>query len=46
MKLAHVKAGLLINFNVPLLKRGIRRFVLQTFFVSFVTFVVKIICSH
>ena len=28
MKLAHVKAGLLINFNVPLLKRGIRRFVL------------------
>ena len=28
MKLAHVKAGLLINFNVPLLKRGIKRFVM------------------
>lgn len=28
MKLAHVKAGLMINFNVPLLKKGIKRFVL------------------
>lgn len=28
MRLAKIKAGLLINFNVPLLKRGIRRFVL------------------
>lgn len=27
MKLARVKRGLLINFNVPLLKDGIRRFV-------------------
>lgn len=28
LKLAKVKAGLLINFNVPLLKDGIKRFVL------------------
>ena len=28
MRLAHVKVGLLINFNVPLLKRGIKRFLL------------------
>ena len=28
LKLARVKQGLLINFNVPLLKDGIRRFVL------------------
>ncbi len=28
LKLAKVKTGLLINFNVPLLKDGIRRFVL------------------
>jgi GxxExxY protein len=28
MKLAKVKIGLLINFNVPLLREGIRRFVL------------------
>jgi GxxExxY protein len=28
MKLARVKTGLLIDFNVPLLKDGIRRFVL------------------
>ncbi len=28
MKLAGIKTGLLINFNVPLLKDGIRRFVL------------------
>jgi hypothetical protein len=27
-KLAKVKTGLLINFNVPLLKDGIQRFVL------------------
>jgi len=28
LKLAKVKTGLLINFNVPLLKEGIKRFVL------------------
>jgi GxxExxY protein len=28
MRLAHVPVGLLINFNVPVLKDGIRRFVL------------------
>ena len=28
MKLARVRVGLLINFNVPVLKKGIRRFVL------------------
>jgi len=28
MKLANVKTGLLINFNVPLLKQGIKRMVL------------------
>ncbi len=28
MKLAQIKTGLLINFNVPLLKNGIKRFVL------------------
>jgi GxxExxY protein len=28
MKLANVKVGLLINFNVDILKKGIRRFVL------------------
>ena len=28
MKLAHVRVGLLINFNVEILKKGIRRFVL------------------
>jgi GxxExxY protein len=28
MKLAKVKFGLLINFNVPLLKKGIKRFLL------------------
>jgi GxxExxY protein len=28
MRLAHMRAGLLINFNVPLLKRGIKRFVM------------------
>ena len=28
MKLAKVKVGLLINFNVPILKNGIKRFVL------------------
>ena len=28
MKLARVKVGLLINFNVPVLKNGIKRFVL------------------
>jgi GxxExxY protein len=28
MKLAGIKTGLLINFNVPLLKEGIKRFVL------------------
>lgn len=28
MKLAHVHVGLLINFNVPLLKEGIKRMVL------------------
>jgi len=28
MKLAKIKFGLLINFNVPLLKRGIKRFLL------------------
>lgn len=28
MKLSDIKIGLLINFNVPLLKEGIRRFVL------------------
>ena len=28
LKLAEVKIGLLINFNVPLLKQGIKRFVL------------------
>jgi GxxExxY protein len=28
MKLANVSTGLLINFNVPLLKEGIKRFVL------------------
>jgi len=27
LKLAHLSVGLLINFNVPLLKNGIRRFV-------------------
>ena len=29
MKLAKVNLGLLMNFNVPILKRGIRRFVLS-----------------
>ncbi len=28
MKLVNVKVGLLINFNVEILKKGIRRFVL------------------
>ena len=28
MKLANVKTGLLINFNVPILKKGIKRFLL------------------
>ena len=28
MRLCHVRAGLLINFNVPVLKQGIKRFVL------------------
>jgi GxxExxY protein len=28
MKLAHIRIGLLINFNVPILKDGIQRFVL------------------
>jgi hypothetical protein len=28
MKLANVKVGLLINFNVDVLKKGIKRFVL------------------
>lgn len=28
MKLAHAKLGLLINFNVPILKDGIKRFIL------------------
>jgi len=28
MKLAHIKKGLLINFNVKLLKNGIKRFVI------------------
>jgi len=28
MKLARMKVGLLINFNVPVLKNGIKRFVL------------------
>ena len=28
MKLTHVQVGLLINFNVPLLKDGIKRMVL------------------
>jgi hypothetical protein len=28
MKLAQIATGLLINFNVPLLKQGIKRFVL------------------
>ena len=28
MKLANIETGLLINFNVPVLKEGIRRFVL------------------
>ena len=28
MKLAHIRIGLLINFNVQILKRGIKRFVL------------------
>jgi GxxExxY protein len=28
MKLANVRIGLLINFNVPILKKGIRRFLL------------------
>jgi len=28
MRLAKVKVGLLINFNVPILKKGIRRFLL------------------
>ena len=28
MKLAHARVGLLINFNVEILKKGIRRFVL------------------
>jgi GxxExxY protein len=28
MRLANMKTGLLINFNVPLLKQGIKRFVL------------------
>ena len=28
MKLAKIKVGLLINFNVPLLKNGIKRFLL------------------
>jgi hypothetical protein len=40
MKLAGVKTGLLINFNVTKLKNGIKRFVLQPF-VLFVSFVVK-----
>ena len=29
MKLAKVNLGLLMNFNVPILKRGIKRFVLS-----------------
>jgi len=28
MKLARVKVGLLINFNVDVLRRGVRRFIL------------------
>jgi GxxExxY protein len=28
MKFAHIKTGLLINFNVPLLKKGLKRYVL------------------
>lgn len=28
MKFAHLKTGLLINFNVPLLKNGLKRYVL------------------
>jgi len=28
MRLSDVKVGLLINFNVPVLKKGIKRFVL------------------
>ena len=39
MKWTKVSIGLLINFNVELLKEGIRRFVLQSF-VNFVPFVV------
>jgi GxxExxY protein len=29
MRLAHLRVGLLINFNVPLLKSGIKRFLLD-----------------
>jgi GxxExxY protein len=28
LKLARVKVGLLVNFNVPVLKNGVKRFVL------------------
>ena len=37
MKLSKVNLGLLLNFNVPILKRGIKRFVLS--YPNFVTFV-------
>ena len=41
MKLANVRIGLLVNFNVQMLKKGIKRFVLKVrFFVAFVIFVV------
>ena len=40
MKLAGVKTGLLINFNVTKLKSGIKRFVFYPF-VLFVSFVVR-----
>jgi hypothetical protein len=40
MKLAGIKTGLLINFNVPRIKDGIKRFVLYPF-VLFVSFVVQ-----
>jgi len=28
MKLARIEVGLLINFNVPILKEGLKRFIL------------------
>ncbi|MDM8554747.1 hypothetical protein QUF75_08470 [Desulfococcaceae bacterium HSG7] len=43
MKLAGIKHGLLINFNVRLLKQGLKSFILSIMlnFMSFMIFMVK-----